>query len=225
MAKRQNLKKSSEHCESGIAHQEEVNEQTAEHKDPTAFGVGEETQEPITRTEHPGKIQHGLALHEYISQSIHLPDFTECDAVSYFIDPNTIKLDPHALAQLKNYVTMIASLYRNNPFHNFEHAANVTENVDKLLQRVLTQEGESLATLAALDDDDVTAEQRELARKLHDATFGLTSDPLAQFAIVFAALIHDVDHLGMIESLRVISSDIIPCILTHEVVFFLFRCF
>ena len=33
--------------------------------------------------------------------------------------------------------------------------------------------------------------------KLHDFTFGITSDPLTQFACVFAALIHDVDHVGV----------------------------
>jgi hypothetical protein len=32
---------------------------------------------------------------------------------------------------------------------------------------------------------------------LHDHTFGITSDPLTQFACVIAALIHDVDHQGV----------------------------
>jgi hypothetical protein len=34
-------------------------------------------------------------------------------------------------------------------------------------------------------------------RSLHDHTYGITSDPLTQFACVFAALIHDVDHPGV----------------------------
>jgi hypothetical protein len=33
--------------------------------------------------------------------------------------------------------------------------------------------------------------------ELHDQTYGITSDPLTEFACVFAALIHDVDHTGM----------------------------
>ena len=36
-----------------------------------------------------------------------------------------------------------------------------------------------------------------LAAKLHDHTYGITSDPLTQFAVVFSALIHDVDHTGV----------------------------
>ena len=33
--------------------------------------------------------------------------------------------------------------------------------------------------------------------KLHDHTYGITSDPLTQFAVVFSSLIHDVDHRGV----------------------------
>jgi hypothetical protein len=33
--------------------------------------------------------------------------------------------------------------------------------------------------------------------ELHDHTYGITSDPLTQFACAFSALIHDVDHLGV----------------------------
>jgi len=33
-------------------------------------------------------------------------------------------------------------------------------------------------------------------KDLHDHTYGITSDPLTQFACVFSALIHDVDHYG-----------------------------
>lgn len=34
------------------------------------------------------------------------------------------------------------------------------------------------------------------AQSLHDHTYGITSDPLTQFACAFAALVHDVDHEG-----------------------------
>lgn len=33
--------------------------------------------------------------------------------------------------------------------------------------------------------------------ELHNVTYGISSDPLTHFAIVFAALIHDVDHTGL----------------------------
>ena len=32
---------------------------------------------------------------------------------------------------------------------------------------------------------------------LHDHTYGITSDPMTQFACAFSALIHDVDHTGV----------------------------
>jgi hypothetical protein len=37
----------------------------------------------------------------------------------------------------------------------------------------------------------------EEAEHLHDHTYGITSDPSTQFAIVFSFLIHDVDHRGV----------------------------
>jgi len=35
------------------------------------------------------------------------------------------------------------------------------------------------------------------AKSLHNVTYGITSDPMTQFACVFSALIHDVDHTGV----------------------------
>ena len=42
----------------------------------------------------------------------------------------------------------------------------------------------------------MTSEEK-IASSLHDHTYGITSDPLTQFAIVLSALIHDVDHTGV----------------------------
>jgi hypothetical protein len=82
--------------------------------------------------------------------------------------------------QLREYVRTIASLYDENPFHNFEHASHVTISVMKLLSRIAGPD---------IDGDD--------ARELHDHTYVITSDPLTQFAVVRSALLHDVDHLGV----------------------------
>jgi hypothetical protein len=38
---------------------------------------------------------------------------------------------------------------------------------------------------------------KDMASTLHDHTYGITSDPLTQFACVFSALIHDADHTGV----------------------------
>jgi class 3 adenylate cyclase len=93
------------------------------------------------------------------------------------------ELSDVVLAQLKEYVAAIASMYHNNPFHNFEHASHVTMSVVKLLSRIVAP--------------DVEAVNSDLESTLHDYTYGITSDPLTQFACVLSALIHDVDHPGV----------------------------
>lgn len=40
-------------------------------------------------------------------------------------------------------------------------------------------------------------DKNAIASDLHDYTYGITSDPLTQFAVIFCALIHDVDHRGV----------------------------
>ena len=63
---------------------------------------------------------------------------------------------------------------------NFEHASHVTMSVTKLLARIVAP--------------DIDTESSE---NLHDHTYGITSDPLTQFAVILSAVIHDVDHQGV----------------------------
>lgn len=72
------------------------------------------------------------------------------------------------------------------PFHNFEHASHVALSVTKLLSRIV-----------AHSSDLIDGEGKCVASTLHDHTYGITSDPLTQFACVLSALIHDVDHQGV----------------------------
>jgi hypothetical protein len=46
-------------------------------------------------------------------------------------------------------------------------------------------------------NNDAISKSDNNSMELHDNTFGITSDPLTQFACIFAALIHDVDHHGV----------------------------
>ena len=48
-----------------------------------------------------------------------------------------------------------------------------------------------LSRIVAPDVDEVRN------KSLHDHTYGITSDPLTRFAVVFAALVHDLDHSGV----------------------------
>jgi hypothetical protein len=64
-------------------------------------------------------------------------------------------------------------------------------SVNKLLTRIVTPD---LASAASTKDKKAL---HEMAAEIHNFTHGLTSDPMASFAIVFSALIHDVDHQGV----------------------------
>jgi 3'5'-cyclic nucleotide phosphodiesterase len=97
-----------------------------------------------------------------------------------------LNISDESRKQLRKYVTIIASLYNDNHFHNFEHACHVTMSVSKVLKRVITPD---------LDFDQIKGSSFE--SQLHEYTYGITSDPLAVLAIIFSALIHDVDHRGV----------------------------
>jgi len=106
--------------------------------------------------------------------------------------PSSIEIGESAKTQLRSYLASIASMYRHNPFHNFEHASHVTASVKKLLRRIVTLGDEK----GAFGKQDLSAEETNLV-DLAGHSYGITSDPLTQFAVVFSAIIHDVDHPGV----------------------------
>lgn len=67
-------------------------------------------------------------------------------------------IDPRVQSQVREYVSMIASMYNENHFHNFEHASHVTMSVGKLLSRIVAP--------------DIGSEK---AKDLHDHTYGIVS--------------------------------------------------
>ena len=64
----------------------------------------------------------GMVVDEVI-EIIQLPDFDERLA-SRKIDANTVVLDQEVVAQTRRFVSLIASMYRDNPFHNFGTCKN-----------------------------------------------------------------------------------------------------
>jgi len=88
--------------------------------------------------------------------------------------------------QLADFVSTVATMYQSNPFHNFEHASHVTMSCAKLLSRIITP--------ADIEADD-----------MHAYTYGIASDAMTQFACVFGALVHDVDHPGIPNSQLVVE--------------------
>ena len=123
---------------------------------------------------------HTFCLDE-VKEIITLPGFFD---VKQDIDPDSVELGETVVKQLYSYMSRIAILYRENPFHNFEHASHVTMSVGKLLSRIVAPQN--------LGD-----KKCDKASFLHDHTYGITSDPLTQFSCILSALIHDVDHPGV----------------------------
>ena len=70
----------------------------------------------------------GFTVLDEVREIIVLPQ-EECE---YKIDPQTLELDPSIVSQVQDYVSLIASMYRFNSFHNFEHASHVTQSVTKV---------------------------------------------------------------------------------------------
>ncbi|KAL7561134.1 hypothetical protein ACA910_004617 [Epithemia clementina (nom. ined.)] len=124
-----------------------------------------------------------------VTEIIQLPAF-DAVVIENQEEPDSIMIDEEVSEKLSKLTTTIASMYRDNPFHNFEHASHVTMSVVKLLSRIVTAD-------ALAENQKEQQEGGGAASMLHDFTFGITSDPLTQFACVFAALIHDVDHAGV----------------------------
>ena len=81
-------------------------------------------------------------------------------------------LPPKVSAELRDLVMCIAAGYMNNRFHNFEHASHVAHLAYQILKGIHPSEESNGA--------------RDIAH-----------DPLARFALVFSALVHDVGHSGV----------------------------
>mmetsp|Transcript_2536 Transcript_2536/g.6381 ORF Transcript_2536/g.6381 Transcript_2536/m.6381 type:complete len:1225 (+) Transcript_2536:138-3812(+) len=145
---------------------------------------GEEKAREAFPSEEDFSRSDGTTVLDEVVEQIALPEFDQAAAKEQ-MSPDKVALDAATETQLYEYVAAIAAMYRDNPFHNFEHASHVTMSVSKLMSRIVAP--------SDLDFQSAAAKNAEL----HDHTYGITSDPLTQFACVLSALIHDVDHTGV----------------------------
>lgn len=99
---------------------------------------------------------------------------------------------PECIEQLHQFVRTILAGYHHTPYHCSEHAFHVASSVNKLLDVLLHT------------DPDVCK------------TFGIRNDPLAHWALLFAALIHDVEHKGVPNRRLVVENDPLAVLYNDE---------
>jgi hypothetical protein len=128
----------------------------------------------------PGMVD-GKTFLEEVKEIVVLPEF-DSKAHRQERDSESIVLPQAAVEQLRAYVARIGTMYRNNPFHNFEHASHVMMSVIKLLSRIVAP-----AELD-VDETDGIASSRKFAASLHDHTYGITSDPLVSNCSIESSL-------------------------------------
>eukprot|EP00977_Amphora_coffeiformis_P003392 scaffold630_cov174-Amphora_coffeaeformis.AAC.12 len=149
--------------------------------------------------------QHYLPNLEKVEGAIPFDEVVDTLALSPYtvpeveVDLESIELDQKVLQELREFVMVLAGSYRQgNPFHNFDHASHVCMSVVKLLRRI------------------VSVDPNNSSESIHRQTFGITSDPLAQFACVFSALCHDVDHPGVPNSCLNAENAVIARAFKHQ---------
>ena len=82
------------------------------------FAVSGRRTQPDALWEMAQKVGEGHMPVEEVLEIIQMPDFDE-RAIRQ-VDPDTVILSPEVTAQCRTYVSMLAAMYRDNPFHNFE---------------------------------------------------------------------------------------------------------
>jgi hypothetical protein len=138
------------------------------------------------------KVEGGYLLDE-VKEVVNLPAF-DPKLPGHTAEAAAFELPRVVKDELRDYVAQIAAGYNSNPFHNLEHASHVCLSANKLIKRIV----ESDDVDYRLNSNEKEASKiRAVAADLHNHTYGISSDPLAHFAAVFSALIHDVGHTGV----------------------------
>lgn len=105
-----------------------------------------------------------------------------------------VQLDPLAIGQLHELMSRVAQLYNDNPFHNFAHACHCTMALITWLSRIAPPE------IDASKENPLELQLSGDWKRRSDPTkdmFALQCDPMTHFAMLFAALIHDLEHNGV----------------------------
>jgi len=131
-----------------------------------------------------------------VTEVIQLPPFSRQRTRGSRSKKDTV-INHTVRSQLRDFVSRIASGYRDVPFHNFEHASHVALSANKLIKRIISPDEVGNNQSNEKKKVNNKGKIEAYAADLHNSTFGISSDPLTQFSIVFAALVHDVEHFGV----------------------------
>ena len=107
-------------------------------------------------------------------------------ATRRYLSTDQIALLPSLHQELQDYVGQISSMYRGVHYHSFMHATHVTISLDRMIDTMLDSH-----------NTNIQLPQCQCSLDKSMRCFGLYNDPLAHLCLVFAALVHDVDHTGV----------------------------
>lgn len=139
----------------------------------------------------------GTPIVEEARDAVRMPSFdSRVASLMVHGDSGIVDVPEEAKAQLRLYVSSIASTYRANEFHNVEHAAHVTLTMEKMIKKLVSPEAQDVF----VDFGGRARSAEAISFDLDCRTYGISSDPLSQFALLLACLVHDVDHVGVSNS-------------------------
>jgi class 3 adenylate cyclase len=142
--------------------------------------------------EEEQEIGMGDPIIEEAREVVMMPPFDSVVAMN-MAQSESVELSFEVESQLRLYVSSIASTYRSVEFHNFEHATHAATAMDKMIKRITKPDEPEIY----MDFGGKPREAEAVASDLDSRTFGIASDPLTQFALVFGTVVHDVDHVGV----------------------------
>jgi len=162
------------------------------------------------------KLRDGKSVVDEVMEVIQLPKFQNKRSENRRSRKDVhvpVEVSDEVVSQLRDFITAIAKTYKTNPFHNFEHARYGKHKLAAVLRRIkisFSSFPPCFACLCSLRSHVTMSVSKLLSRILapkidnrkdhkclHDHTYGITSDPLTQFACIFSALIHDAEHEGV----------------------------
>ena len=140
-------------------------------------------------------------------RSLPVEDVNEAiDFASYLQKPvvlngDKVQLPRNVLDQLEDFVTTIASMYKPHAFHCWEHASHVTISLTKLFSRLVSPNGKDghrpIESPKQWGRKTAKSKKNDKLAGNQNAAFGIPNDAMTEFALVFAAMIHDLDHPGL----------------------------